>query len=466
MLTYRPALLLVGLMSILGLRAQGLDGTWQGALEAGGAKLRLILHVSKSADGLYLGSLDSVDQGSTIPINRIQVTGNSVHLELNAIGGAFEGTLNGEKLTGTWSQAGNSLPLEFARSAAPAEAPKPTAPAARPFGIPVDLAVPIAPTPFSGGGKTHLVYELHITNFSSGELLLKRIDVLGETGVLLSLEATQLNGLLARPGVMVSDKRSLGPGLRAVAYLWITIDAGARVPGNLRHRITADDQSVEGGVVTVSAAKPIALGPPLRGSDWLAANGPANDSGHRRALIPVEGNARIAQRFAIDWVQMRPDGKTFQGDPKDNKNYRAYGNDVLAVADGVVAATKDGIPENIPGENSRAVPITLETVGGNHVILDLGGGHFAFYAHLQPGSLKVKVGDRVRRGQVLGLLGNSGNSTEPHLHFHVSNGASPLGSEGLPYLLESFEVVGGPSPGPRQNQMPLKDTRIRFAESR
>ena len=112
-----------------------------------------------------------------------------------------------------------------------------------------------------------------------------------------------------------------------------------------------------------------------------------------------------------------------------------YGAEVLAVANGLVVATKDGIPENVPGITSRAVPITSETVGGNHIVLDLGGGRYAFYAHFQPGSLKVKVGDRVTRGQVIGLVGNSGNSTEPHLHFHISDGVSPLGSEGLPYVL-------------------------------
>ena len=83
---------------------------------------------------------------------------------------------------------------------------------------------------------------------------------------------------------------------------------------------------------------------------------------------------------------------------------------------------KDGIPENVPGANSRAVPITLETVGGNHVIIDIGGGHYAFYAHLKPGGIRVKLGDKVKRGQVIGLVGNTGNSTEPHLHFHISDG--------------------------------------------
>ena len=127
---------------------------------------------------------------------------------------------------------------------------------------------------------------------------------------------------------------------------------------------------------------------------------------------------------------MKTDEATFTGDPKDNTNYQAYGSEVLAVADATVAATKDGIPQNVPGANSRAVAMTIETLAGNHIILDLGGGNFCMYAHLQPGTLKVKAGENVKRGQVLALLGNSGNSTEPHLHFQVMDSASPLGAEG------------------------------------
>jgi murein DD-endopeptidase MepM/ murein hydrolase activator NlpD len=80
--------------------------------------------------------------------------------------------------------------------------------------------------------------------------------------------------------------------------------------------------------------------------------------------------------------------------------------------------------------------------------------------------LRVKAGDKVRRGQVLGLVGNSGNSTEPHLHFQVSNGASPLGSEGVPYVLDAFELLSGPNPGGRENELPLQSDSVRFGESR
>jgi murein DD-endopeptidase MepM/ murein hydrolase activator NlpD len=86
--------------------------------------------------------------------------------------------------------------------------------------------------------------------------------------------------------------------------------------------------------------------------------------------------------------------------------------------------------------------MTHETVAGNYVILDLGKGNFALYGHLQPKSTRVRVGQKVRRGQVLALLGNSGNSGSPHLHFGVTNGNSPLGAEGVPYVFDSFELQG------------------------
>ena len=198
--------------------------------------------------------------------------------------------------------------------------------------------------------------------------------------------------------------------------------------------------------ITVKPAT-VVIQSPLRGSNWLAGNGPGNTSGHRRGIIPIDGAARVPQRFAIDWVQVNKDGKTFSGDEKKNENYLCYGQRVHAVANGVVTEVKDGIPQNVPGADSRAVPITLETVGGNHIILDIGSGVYAFYAHLQPGSLKVKVGDHVKAGEVIALLGNSGNSTEPHLHFHLIDRSSPLGGEGLPFSYSSYSLLGKGSLG-------------------
>ena len=79
---------------------------------------------------------------------------------------------------------------------------------------------------------------------------------------------------------------------------------------------------------------------------------------------------------------------------------------------------------------------------GNAIILDLGEGRCATYAHLKSGSLRVKAGDKVAAGQLTAEPGNSGNNLGPHLHFHLSNSFKPLGGERLPYILQSFELLG------------------------
>jgi murein DD-endopeptidase MepM/ murein hydrolase activator NlpD len=182
----------------------------------------------------------------------------------------------------------------------------------------------------------------------------------------------------------------------------------------------------------------------------------------------VDARAYLAQRYAIDWIQFGKNGELATGEGEENRDYASYGAEVLAVGSGRITGIKDGIMENKP--MSLAVPITLETVAGNFVTLDLGGGRYAHYAHLQPGSLRVKVGDRVKTGQVLGLLGNSGNSDAPHLHFQITDGPAFAASEGLPYLFRSFVEEGqGPdfkfqpaAPQTWRNQMPVDGMVVRF----
>jgi hypothetical protein len=315
----------------------------------------------------------------------------------------------------------------------------------------VEARVPKPPTVAYGSDGAFLVYEVHVTNLEPRELTWTALEASdAATGtVVLTASDSILARDMTRPGVTGSavapaNRPKIQPGMRAVYFAFYTLAAGQR-PASLRHRLTMTDSAGTRTLVMRDVAvtlEPMLLGPPLKGGNWLAANGPARTSGHRRSMLPINGMPAIAQRFAIDYVMVDSTGSTFRGDRLKNESYYAQGSDAIAVANGIVAVTKDSIPENVPGVTSRAVPITLETVGGNHVILDLGGGRYAFYAHLQPGSLRVKKGDRVRRGQVLGLVGNSGNSTEPHLHFHLSDGTSPLGSEGVPYVHETLEILG------------------------
>lgn len=432
----------------------GMEGAWAGVL---GGRLHLVDIITKADNGELGGTSNRLDQHAVVPLSNVGLSGNAVRFEAPRVGGVYEGKLNGDGngISGTWTQTGvPAQPLNFERSAgsgspqaaAMAEhTPKPIAPL-------FNTVIPLSPTVFKADGKWHLVYELHLSNMDKWDYRFTRIEVVPADATqktLATFSGAELDGMFVHPGWPGAERTSkLSPGEFGAVFMWVTCDSLADVPAAIDHRISVKigDYPEAMSVVTLPVSvikKPVVvIAPPLRGEDWLAGNGPSNTSLHRRALIPIDGHAYISQRFAIDWVQLNPDGKTYTGDPGDDKNYRAYGAEILAVADGVVTQTKDGIPQNTPGAKALAVPITLETIGGNHVIEDIGGGLYAFYAHLQPGSLRVKVGDRIRRGQVLGLLGNSGNSSEPHLHFQICDANSELGSEGIPYAFRSFEVQG------------------------
>lgn len=204
--------------------APGLDGTWRGTL---GGALRLVLTIEKQADGGFTGIIDSVDQGTRIPISRIMLAGDTVRLDVKDVNGSYEGTLNATRteIKGTWNQ-GVPQPLMFRRDVKTAASP-PAAPAASadtpvtaatfPLGLPLDLHVPLPPTPFLGGdGKTYLVYELYIANMSPRDLRLGRVEVLDGSRTIAGYDGGDLTSLLAfRVGV--DDRRIIPTGRRFAA---------------------------------------------------------------------------------------------------------------------------------------------------------------------------------------------------------------------------------------------------------
>jgi murein DD-endopeptidase len=466
---------------------KGLEGMWTGTL---GGRLHLIVTINKASDGTLAGQLNSVDQHAALPIEKASLDGNKVKFEVSRVGGLYEGKLNkqGTEIEGMWTQTGvGPQPLDFKRAntevtpQASANAGETHEHTPKPVVVPLDVVIPIAPTAFKADGKWHLVYELHAANLGKWDCALTRLDVLaGDSGQrpLASFAGADLHGMVVHPGDEPKDSARIAPGEFVVIYMWVNFEKLEDVPASIGHRISAkigdypEALSVDTQPEAVERKPVVKIEPPLNGEDWLAGNGPSNTSLHRRALIAVNGRAFISQRFAIDWVGLFPDGKTYHGDPSDNNNYRAYGSEIHAVASGTVTQIKDGLPQNTPGAKSLAVPITLETIGGNHVIVDIGDGLFAFYAHMQPGSVRVKVGDHVQVGQVLGLIGNTGNSSEPHLHFDICNASSELACEGIPYAFASFEVQGKgwtwksseshDAPVVHDMEIPTEDEVVRF----
>ena len=342
------------------------------------------------------------------------------------------------------------------------------------------MRVPFEPTAFPSGPHVYLMYELHLTNFMPMPASLSRIEVLdadAETSKpIATFETAQLETML-QPlgGKTVSDPKDrlvIADGQSSIAFMSIVLDRGSHIPDRLLHRVTTAYASEEGAVISTHHTELHVLGPPVEGADWLADDGPSNDQDnhHRRGVVILDGQAVDSRRYAIDWKQAR-DGASFSGDARDVRSYYSYGKAVLAVADGRVVTARDGLPDNIPGHGDAfhpAVPITLETVAGNTITLDLGGGQFAYYMHLQPASLHVKAGDRVRRGQVLARVGGSGDAREPHLHFEVTTSSKLVAGEGVPYLIDRYRCKST-SDGPTElhtRELPLDHSIVTFGEDR
>ena len=240
---------------------------------------------------------------------------------------------------------------------------------------------------------------------------------------------------------------------------------GASLPAAVRHRIEfesnpnlqliQDDGSLSSELVSfsepmqINRARPLVIGPPLRGGPWRCGNGFGFGNSHEALYASYKiARMHVPQRFGCDFGKVDAKGDTLPSPFPDiisSSMFYGYGADVIAVADGRVVEKMDGVPENVPridGKIITPIPLTDRTNAGNMVALEIGKGQYAFYAHLQPGSLRVKEGDRVREGQLLGKVGNSGNSGAPHLHFQVCNGPKLNSCDFLPHVYRSYWLSG------------------------
>jgi len=236
--------------------------------------------------------------------------------------------------------------------------------------------------------------------------------------------------------------------MMAMVFLHVTFGAAVEVPDRLVHRLSLqadaappDQQQLteQVGPTEVERRNVVVVGPPLKGSNYLAANSCCDSIFHRQVPLPINGRIQLAQRYAVDYEQLDADNRLYSGE-KEVDSYTIYGQEATAGADGTVVKVTDGVPEQEPGVFPEG--ISPDEADGNSVILDIGGGNYALYGHFQPGSVRVKEGDRVRRGDVLALVGSTGNSLAPHLHFHVMSSQLSLASNGLPYVVDSFTVTG------------------------
>lgn len=433
--------------------SQTFEGIWRGKInDRRGQPVDFELQID-ARGSQPAGRIQALGHGGVNPFfvdEATLTTEGGVRVAIQTLRVVIEGKIGSDNrsIHGTWTQFGSdrqNLQLTRVSSAAP-----PTF-----FDPLVEIRVPKSPTAVRTNGAYRVYYEIHVSNYTEELVQLKSVDVqIDERTATIAGEA------LARQ--TVSYGVSIPPTKSGVVLIGFE---AASPPDVLRHRVTFTSAGRTSTLQTQAmpvSRNPVRVSPPLRGGDWWAGAGPDSSLHHRAAVVPMDGRFTIAQRFAFDFARRVPGSDQFErGDLRQLVSSPSYGSDVLAVGDATVTLVRDGVPDSPPYEISPGYAITKETLGGNLVVLDLGQQRWAVYAHLQPGSLRVKPGDRVRRGDVIARLGNSA-SYSAHLHFHIVDGPDPFSSEGIPFVFDEFTHGGSV----HRDEMPSGGWTIRFAESR
>jgi hypothetical protein len=212
---------------------------------------------------------------------------------------------------------------------------------------PLLLAVQDAPIPFTGSdGRTHLVYELGMTNFSSAPIAVEKVEVMGDGATLETLDTAAVTERL-QPAGQRESAGTLAAGTRANLFLHLVLAPGAKVPAELSHRVALrasaappghQEFNESGGAIKVDR-QPVALvSPPLRGVGYVSADSCCDATRHTRAALPVNGRMWVAQRYAVDWEQLNAGGRIYSGPREKLESYAIFGQPVLAVANAVVVS--------------------------------------------------------------------------------------------------------------------------------
>jgi len=361
--------------------------------------------------------------------------------------------------------------------------------AAGPANTAIIVSATNVPRPVPGSdGMVHLDYDLVVTNAFDGDVTIEEVAVAAPDGtVLRRLAGDEL--VAATQPLLGATPTTAIPASGTVAVVVDVVVPADQVPAAVHHRIAyglaPDTPSaaligsdvIDGPVLAVDPTPPVAIAPSLRGPGWFILNDCCHpDSVHRFVRLVVDGERWVKpEMFAVDWVRVA-DGQITTGDGSRNDQWLGYGAEVVAVAPGTVVGVRDDLPESTPG--GTTVPLrTAIDYAGNHVVVEIGDGVYATFEHLQPGSVSARVGDRVEAGQVLGLLGNSGNSTGPHLHFGLIDGPDPSTANAVPFTIDRYTLAGvasmdpaaetitvAGSPSPQVGTQPLDLTVVDFPE--
>jgi hypothetical protein len=323
---------------------------------------------------------------------------------------------------------------------------------------PISAQVLTDPAPvLMSDGNRHLAYEVLVTNPTPRPIQLDIVEVRdpADGRVLHSLSGAGLAAQLSPLGTEPPETPPTDPPppieTTGTVVVWLDVAVPSNdVPRKLDHRLVGSVVGPAGPrpfdvallSLDVSTAKPVTLAAPVPAGTWLMSEGCCADvTHHRDGLVPINGELMVPQRFAIDFFKLDDQHRAWVGDPAQLTSYASYRQPIVAATAGTVVAAQDGLPNNDQLPKPPAIPGIDQTVG-NHVIVQFGPEQYLLYAHMDPTSVKVKIGDKVEKGQQLGLIGTSGNSTVPHLHFQVLTQPTFFPSDSTPFVFDKFALTG------------------------
>ena len=297
----------------------------------------------------------------------------------------------------------------------------------------------------STDGKVNLLYSVQIVDFEKEGYKLKDFQVLNSANneMFCSIIDTLKYLLITKENILAEDYP-----LREYSNFRISVGLvldPAKVPQKIRHKLIlvkdAKEKIIEGAETSVSQQQLPVISAPLKGERFLSGNSTTLlNNIHPAFQMKYRGSTRVHERFCVDWNKIDDAGNLFLGDYRVCENWYVYGEQVYAVADGQVVSVKDGMPDQSP-VFTQPIPTTLFDGEGNSVVIHINGG-YVVYGHLIPNSIKVKPGQIVKKGDVVGKVGNSGDSDAPHLHFGLHTDFPYYISEGLPYYIDALEKIG------------------------
>jgi len=300
-------------------------------------------------------------------------------------------------------------------------------------------------------GKDHVEYELLVVNAVDQPVTLTSLTVLDPA----AKELTRIEGpVLVAATQTLLDKKPVTeiPASAAVSVDVDLIVPPGTAPERVTHRLVysvpagtstavfVEPPVIDGPEVAINRRAATVIKPPVKGDGWLSTSACCTPNVHRDLRVAVNGRRiETPETFALDWALLKGD-RVYEGDGSRNDQFYVYGADVYAVANGTVVSVQDGKPDATP--NKAMTPKTLSDFGGNQVMLEIAPKVYAVYAHLQPGSLRVKVGDTVKVGATLAKIGNTGPSLGPHLHFGLLNRPDLFTGRSLPFVIDSYTLAG------------------------